>query len=100
MGETLSRIDAAVFERQLLASVHLRIAGDNPAEPHLDHDQTCDRYAEALVLAPSLKATRLFCDTLVDNDRGYFPRPGAIDRAGNPNKLFDVIRKAHVTREA
>ncbi|NVO58504.1 hypothetical protein HW561_22230 [Rhodobacteraceae bacterium B1Z28] len=96
VGETLSQIDSIVSERQLQASAHLRIAGDNPAEPHVDHNETCARHAEALQLVSNLKATRLFSDTLVDNDRGYFPRQGAIDRAGNPNPLFELIRKAHV----
>jgi len=38
----------------------------------------------------------VFCDTLVDNDRGYFVRSGAIDRTGNPNKLLNVIKSIHV----
>lgn len=92
----LPEIDKAASERGLKASVHMRTAGDNPAEGHDDHDQTCARVADALKIAPGLPATRMFLDTLADNDRGYFPRQGAIDRAGNPNSLFEVIRAAHV----
>lgn len=94
--ETLHAIDRATRDLGLRASVHIRIAGDNPAEPHVEQDQTCTRIAQALNLASKLSATRLFCDTLSDNDRGYFPRIGAIDRAGNPNRLFDVVRAAHL----
>ncbi|MGB7271539.1 MAG: metallophosphoesterase [Albidovulum sp.] len=93
---TLPDIDKAASERGLLASVHMRTAGDNPAERHDDHDQTCARITDALRLVPGLSATRLFLDTLSDYDRGYFPRQGAIDRAGNPNPLFEVIRSAHI----
>jgi|TARA_B110000503_G_scaffold8756_1_gene11912 3',5'-cyclic AMP phosphodiesterase CpdA len=98
VAETIIGIDTMMSDRGLLASIHLRVSGDNPAEPHLDHDETCARFKTALEIAPSLKATRLFCDTLVDNDRGYFPRMGAINRAGNPKELFEVIRTAHFAK--
>ncbi|MFS4581112.1 metallophosphoesterase family protein [Phaeobacter sp. C3_T13_0] len=94
--ETISGVDMMMSERGLRASIHMRVSGDNPAEPHRDHTETCARFKAALEIGPSLKTTRLFCDTLVDNDRGYFPRMGAIDRAGNPNRLFEVIRAAHL----
>lgn len=96
VSDTLRSIDQQMTERGLIASVHLRVAGDNPAVRHMDHEQTCTRVSQALAVTPELNATRLFCDTLVDYDRGYFPRPGAIDRAGNPNRLFDIIRTAHL----
>jgi predicted phosphodiesterase len=96
VAQSLHAIDQQATERGLFASVHLRVAGDNPAERHQDHDQTCVRVSHALAIAPNLSATRLFCDTLVDSDRGYFPRSGAIDRAGNPNRLFDIVRTAHM----
>ncbi|MCE2522746.1 MAG: metallophosphoesterase [Rhodobacteraceae bacterium] len=99
IAETLTAIDKIASERGLRASTHLRVAGDNPAETHLDQDQTCVRVAQALAAAPGLTATRIFCDTLIDNDRGYFPRPGAIDRTGNPNRLFDIVRVAHMNAE-
>ena len=38
---------------------------------------------------------RVFCDTLVDVDRGYFACLGAIDRNCNPRKLLDVIKNKH-----
>ncbi|MEM6761082.1 MAG: metallophosphoesterase [Pseudomonadota bacterium] len=93
--DTLRQIDDAVADRALRASVHMRIAGDNPAEPHTDHAHTCARVEEAMHALPELNHTRIFLDTLADNDRGYFPRQGAIDRACNPNPLFEVIRSAH-----
>ncbi len=96
VADSLPKIDNAMTERGLRASVHLRTAGENPAEAHQDHAQTCDRIRDALQIAPRLNAVRLFCDTLIDNDRGYFPRHGAIDRACNPNPLFEVVRNAHL----
>ncbi len=92
---TLKEIDEEVADRGLFASVHFRIAGEDPAVAQEDNKATCKRMKEALDVIQDLSSTRLFCDTLVDHDRGYFPRKGAIDRVGNPNMLLEVIRKAH-----
>jgi predicted phosphodiesterase len=92
---TLQEIDDAAHSRGLRASVHLRVAGENPAIAQEDNEAISKRMEEAVATMPSLKATRLFCDTLVDHDRGYFPRKGAIDRTGNPNPLLEVVRRAH-----
>ena len=91
----LKKIDEAVKKRGLLASVHFRIAGEDPAVAQEDNEATCKRIKEALDVIQSLSSTRIFCDTLVDHDRGYFPRKGAIDKVGNPNMLLEVIREAH-----
>jgi hypothetical protein len=95
VGTTLSEINTAATTRGLLASVHLRIADENPAVAHRVHETTCERVQKALEIMPALKATRLFCDTHADNDGGYFCRQGAIDRCGNPNPLLDIVRTAH-----
>lgn len=95
VGAALSDIDTSATSRGLRTSVHLRVAGDNPALRHETHSHTCKRIAAAMKAAEGLRSTRLFCDTLSDNDRGYFVRQGAIDCSGNPNPLLDTIRIAH-----
>ena len=96
VARTLAAIDHIATDIGFSASVHLRIAADNPAEPTLDQSLINARVAEALDIRPKLTNTRIFCDTLADHDRGYCPRIGAIDRAGNPNRLFDIVRNAHI----
>lgn len=96
VAEALAQIEATASTHGISASVHLRVAGDNPAIAHDDHDATCARVSEAISQAGSLSVTRVFCDTLADNDRGYFVRQGAISRTGNPNPLFDIVKSAHV----
>lgn len=95
VARTLTEIDEAVSDRGLRGSVHLRVTGDNPAEPHVDDESTETRVAEAMDIAANLKATRVFCDTLADNDRGYFVRNGAIDRCCNPRRLWEIVRDRH-----
>lgn len=95
IGETLLAIDEVMKSRGMIGSAHLRTAGENPAEPEADPQRTEARVAEALDQLSSLKATRIFYDTLADNDRGYFPHFGAIDSAGNPRKLARIIKSAH-----
>ncbi len=43
------------------------------------------RVAEALLAAAALPRVRVLLDGLIDKDRGYHPRPGLIDRRGNPH---------------
>lgn len=94
--EFLRDTDMAVTSRGLLGSVHLRVAHDNPAQLHNDEAQTQTRVGIAMNTVQSLTSTRVFCDTLVDVDRGYFVRMGAIDRACNPRGLWSVVRDAQL----
>ena len=34
----------------------------------------------------------VFLDTFVDNDRGYYPRIGLLDRRLNPRKAFHALK--------
>lgn len=94
--KTLLEIDGASASRGIAASVHFRVAGYNPAIPHTDNDTTRSRLSKVIEMNDQLKATRVFCDTLVDQDRGYFVRNGALARNGNPNALFQVVRAGHI----
>lgn len=93
--ESLAAIDASAVEAGLRASVHFRMAGDNPAHVVDDEWTAMQRICEAMVVGQTLQSTRIFCDTLVDVDRGYFVRKGAIDRCNNPRPLHSVIATLH-----
>jgi len=74
------------------ASIHLRMCWSNPAEPWEDDDWTADRVAEAALVANTRNNVAVYCDTYIDNDRGYFVRNGVLDRLNNPRLAFHVLQ--------
>lgn len=80
---------------ELGASVHLRVAGSNPAEAAVDDHALARRVAAALVAALTQPGLSGFVDTFADNDRGYFVRNGVVDRRFNPRPAYHVIRNLH-----
>jgi 3',5'-cyclic AMP phosphodiesterase CpdA len=94
----IDSIQKSCSELGLLASVHLRISGDDPAKYGPSQQSICERVETAIEAAKSSNWVTIFCDTLADVDRGYFPKSGAIDRSGNPNPLHKVVQNAHMLR--
>ena len=81
-------------------SIHLRLAADNPAQ-YLNNDAfICRRLIEAVVGAWVFNVSAVYCDTLVSNDRGYFPRAGLLDRWYNPKEGFHWVRSLHALLSA
>ena len=39
-----------------------------------------------------MQNSTVFLDTFVDNDRGYYPRIGLLDRRLNPRKAFHALK--------
>jgi hypothetical protein len=90
MGALKGTIHAAASEG-LKVSVHLRTGSANPA-------QQVTEYASTLAALERLAKTRhirIFLDTLVAQDRGYFPRPGALDPLGNPTAIAMKVSEIH-----
>jgi 3',5'-cyclic AMP phosphodiesterase CpdA len=77
------------------ASVHLRMCWSNPAEPWEDDAWVTRRVAEAALAANTREGVSVYCDTYIDNDRGYFVRNGVLDRLNNPRPAFHVLRHLH-----
>ena len=92
VGETLVGIDRLAGSFGLRASVHLRTAGFDPSQAERNDLRIAGRMAEALFAANTLCNVRVFADTLVDHDRGYFVRHGAYDRLCNPRLAAHVVR--------
>ena len=76
----------------VMASVHIRMCGSNPAIAQEDDDWVCARMAESVLAASVYPHVSVFADTMVDNDRGYFVRNGVLDRLCNPRPAFHVVR--------
>ncbi len=93
--DTLTQIAKISQSNGLAASVHLRVAGDNPALLQNDEQVTIDRVTSAMDFTQEQSQLRIFCDAFTECDRGYFGKIGAIDRLGNPSALLYAIKKEH-----
>lgn len=69
---------------KLRFSLHLRLAGENPAEANYDDAENARRIASSLIAAKAQTRVDVFVDTFADNDRGYFVKNGVVDRRYNP----------------
>ena len=79
----------------LQASVHLRLTEDSPAAHQDSEVLLCNRLAEGMFHAWHLGVEKVFSDTLSDNDRGYFPRTGLLDREFNPRSGATLVKIIH-----
>ena len=79
----------------LKTSVHLRMTDDSPAAFRDSEVLLCNRLAESMIYAWHLGVDRIFSDTFSDNDRGYFPRIGFVDREFNPRSGATLARVIH-----
>ncbi len=93
--ETVAAASAAATGLGLMAHVHMRMAGTSPASPVMDDALTVRRIAEAMAAAAAFAHVTVFADTLVDIDRGYFPRSGVLDRLCNPRPGYHMVRHMH-----
>ncbi len=79
-------------------SVHVRMADFNPSYVTATCSEVDDRF-NSVCLAQALFCSaytdiHVFADTLIDVDRGYFPRYGVLDSICNPRAAAHVV--AHV----
>ena len=91
---------AVELETGLTASVNLRLRGDDPAHYQDSISLTGNRIAEAMTIAWCVDFQRIYCDTLADNDRGYFPRIGLVDRFYNPRAGAKIVKHLHALQGA
>jgi hypothetical protein len=73
------------------ALVNVRLAPEDPAMFPCDDNWTANRVLLAGV-AGYVYPVRVFLDTFMDHDRGYFPRIGLYDRLLNPRRSAVVLR--------
>ncbi|MBT7645891.1 MAG: serine/threonine protein phosphatase [Rhodospirillaceae bacterium] len=89
---TVSRASEIATELGVSASVHLRMTGPNPAVGFDNEHVSAGRIAEAMAAAAAFDNVTVYADTLIDFDRGYFPRAGVLDRRFNPRPPLHVVR--------
>lgn len=78
----------------LRALVHVRLAGNDPAQELADDADTAQRVADAALAAWCLKdRVSVLFDTFADHDRGYFPRHGLVDRSCDPRPAGLALKR-------
>lgn len=90
--EAVPRMHALLGEAGCRPVVNVRLASDEPTEVVDDDRAIATRVAESVAAAFAWPKARVFLDTLVDQDRGNFPRHGLVDRRFNPRPASRVLR--------
>lgn len=83
---------AIAQELSISLSLHLRLAGENPALKNTDDLFIANRIASALVSVKGQDNLVAFADAFADNDRGYFVKNGVVDRRYNPRLAAKVVK--------
>ena len=81
----LAVIDGVSAELKKLAIIHVNTSRTHPAHGQFDAIHLANQTALACLGAYSMSHVLVVLDTLMDIDRGDFPRSGLIDRRGNLN---------------
>jgi hypothetical protein len=88
----IAAVERGARDRDLQASVYVKLASDNPATAVDDDRAIANRVALTIIAAYAAPAVQVFLDTFCDIDRGYFPRHGLYDRRYNPRPASFVYR--------
>jgi len=89
---TIKRISDYAKATGFKALVNVRLAPEDPADYPQDHNHNANRVAETAVAGFAHPNVKVFLDTFMDHDRGYFPRAGLYDRRLNPRRAALVLR--------
>jgi hypothetical protein len=90
--EVIAEAHKLSTELNLEAVAHVQLPRKSEGEMLQDDREVSNRVAEALVAAYENRKVSMFLDTFIDHDRGYYPRKGILDRRGNPNPGYYVLK--------
>jgi len=90
--ETIGKISDYSNQKGFKALANVWLASEDPAEYLSDENNAANRAAEAVIAAYAYPNVKVFLDTFVDHDRGYFPRVGLYDRRNNPRRGAMVVK--------
>lgn len=90
--QALSAIAAQAGASGLNVMVNLQLPRRNEGVPADDDVFLANHIAETVMAALAFPRTKIFLDTFVDHDRGYYPRHALIDRRYNPRPAFHALR--------
>jgi 3',5'-cyclic AMP phosphodiesterase CpdA len=90
--ERIKEFSGYVDEKICKALVNVKLSSEDPAEYIADDNIVANRAAESLIASYAYPKVKVFLDTFIDHDRGYFPRTGLYDRRINPRKGGKVVK--------
>lgn len=90
--EAILKIANALWARELEGSVSVSLLGATPEAAQLDDGALAGRIAQAAFAALACPEVDVILDTLIDVDRGYYPRHGLLDRRGNLRLQGRIVR--------
>jgi len=90
--ESIHRANEMMKELNLNGRIHFNMPRKTEAIPFTDDNKIANVVSEALISSMAVNHVEVFLDTLVDHDRGYFPRHGLMDRRYNPRPAYHVFR--------
>ena len=86
---TLSEIDRQVKDHKL---INLQMPRLNEGK-RFDDEKKLEKFIiDVYKTSRTMQNSTVFLDTFVDNDRGYYPRIGLLDRRLNPRKAFHALK--------
>jgi len=88
-GIRLAKHIAADFN--VIPAVHVQLPRESEGIAYTRDNEISNLVAETLVAAMAEKDVKVFLDTFVDHDRGYYPRNGLVDRRYNPRSSYYVF---------
>lgn len=93
--EAMQKISAIGEQLNMRPLAYIRLAGESPADAMNDDVDNACRVAETVFASFVFPRVTPYIDTLMDVDRGYFPRTGFIDRSCNPRLASRVYANLH-----
>jgi 3',5'-cyclic AMP phosphodiesterase CpdA len=90
--ERIKEFSGYVDEKGCKALVKVKLSSEDPAEYMADDNFVANRAAESLIASYAYPDVKVFLDTFIDHDGGYFPRIGLYDRRINPRKGGKVVK--------
>jgi hypothetical protein len=90
--ESIRAVEEIMNRLSMRGLVHLNMPRRTEAIPFVDDDEIARVTAETVVASLAVENVDVFLDTLVDHDRGYFPRNGLMDRRNNPRLAYHTFR--------
>jgi len=90
--EGIQTAEQLAAEFDTLVVVHVQLPRESEGVMYKQDHAISNRIAETLTAALAVKGVKVFLDTFIDHDRGYYPRYGLLDRRYNPRTAFYVFR--------
>jgi predicted phosphodiesterase len=91
--DQVTAIARATIGLDALVSVNLQLPRRDEGVAFLDDDALTSHVLKAALAAWANPGIRVFLDTFIDHDRGYYPRAGLLDRRFNPRPACHALRR-------